>query len=143
MDEARIAAIKQACRELADRYALYVDERLYDRFGEVFSEDAVLEAGGQRRGLADIITGMGKRSVGLVSRHVITNSVVDVLDPENATGLCYLSLYRKLDAAGPDPALLEGPALIGVYHDTYRRTPLGWRITHRSLSTTFRRPEAF
>jgi hypothetical protein len=74
---------------------------------------------------------------------VITNSVVDVLDAENATGLCYLSLYRKLEAAGPEPAPLEGPALIGVYHDTYRRTAQGWRIAHRSLSTTFRRPDAF
>jgi len=95
MDDAAIVAIKQACHEVADRYALYVDERLYDRLAEVFIEDAVLEVGTTRRGLADIIAGM------------------------------------------------EGPALIGVYHDTYRRTAQGWRIAHRSLSTTFRRPDAF
>jgi hypothetical protein len=68
--------------------------------------------------------------------------VIDVIDENHATGLCYLVVFNsdaEPDASGARPMNL--PSTIGEYHDTFRRTPRGWRIQTRRMQRVFRRTD--
>ena len=135
-------AIERACQRLSIAYARAIDFRDYDAFVELFTEDAVLEAGALLQGKAAIRASLAKRPDELRSRHVLTNIFIDAQDANTARGISYLSLYRHVGAeslaAGPAP--LNGPAAIGHYEDRFVRTPSGWRFARRKLHLAFRRP---
>ena len=94
MATAAYADTVAACTQLFVDYARHVDFGDYDRFVELFTEDAVLELGFRLEGRAQIQQSMTKRSPGLRSRHVLTNISVDVRDDDHASGIAYLTLYR-------------------------------------------------
>ena len=77
---------------------------------------------------------------GITNRHVASNSVIDVHDGANASGLCYLTVYAS--AAAPDAQgfrPLELPSTVGEYHDEFAAGIDGWRFKSRSLMRVFRR----
>lgn len=137
--------IERACEQLQYAYARFIDFRDYEGFTELFTGDGVLDAGLELKGRDAIFSSCQKRSPGLRSRHVITNSFIDVLGPDLARGICYLSLYRldSKETAKPGPLPMPGPAAIGHYQDSFRRTEDGWKIAHRKLHLAFRDDSLF
>jgi len=134
MEDLQRLMIERACERLVLRYARSVD--LDGRAGleAVFSEDAVLDIGGQvYRGRA-AITGTRPGPAPLM-RHVCTNIVIDVLDETHATGTTYLTAY--VQAEGDTELAL--PAVLGEYRDEFRLTDEGWRIAVRTFTPTLRR----
>ena len=108
--------------------------------GVQVQEAIMLDTGLELKGRDAIFSSCQKRSAGLRSRHVITNSFVDVLSHDQARGICYLSLYRldQKESAKPGPLPLSGPAAVGHYQDSFKLTAEGWKIAHRKLHLAFR-----
>lgn len=60
-------------------------------------------------------------------RHVNSNFLLTPT-PEGAKGTAYMIQVEQRDAAKP-----VAVTLFGVYHDTFVKTPAGWRFKHRAL----------
>ncbi len=137
--------IEQACTRLSIAYARAIDFRDYDAFLELFTEDAVLDVGRPLHGREAIRESLQRRPDELRSRHVVSNVFVDVLGPDDARGISYLTLYRHHGAASlrREPAPLTGPAAVGHYQDRFVRSADGWLFKSRRLHLAFQDPEAF
>jgi hypothetical protein len=145
LDERQKYAIERACEALSIAYARAIDFRDYDAFPLLFAEDGVLDVGRKLEGRAAIASSVRQRPDELRSRHVITNTFVDVLSPDTARGIAYLTLYRY---EGPEslrygPVPLRGPAAVGHYEDRYVRRAEGWLFASRRLQLAFRDPAQF
>jgi len=55
------------------------------------------------------------------------------VDADHATGVSYATIY----SAPAGATTVEGFAVIGEYHDEFRRTPDGWKIQTRVLKSVF------
>ncbi|MCU1602073.1 MAG: hypothetical protein JWO22_2782 [Frankiales bacterium] len=103
--------------------SLYTDDG-YDDHGAMFSGTA-----------DDYVAWLPKMLAGVdVIRHEITNALF-VVDSDRAQGQLINNAYHRM---GTTEVVIGGR-----YLDTYRRTPGGWRIQHRSLVLdTFQQREA-
>ncbi len=116
--------------DLTVAYCWALDTRDWVALDDVFVPDATAALGRpQVHGAAAI-----KAMVSAVltplddSQHIVANHQVAV-DGDNATCRCYFHAQHI------KRGLLDGDNFIvsGRYEDTLRRTPAGWRITHRDL----------
>jgi hypothetical protein len=118
--------------EVVARYGHVVDDEAWDQFHRVFSDDAVVDfstPGSATRGLAPIV---GLDEIVRVYRdvmvhplqHVVANSVLDIVSDDEVVARCK-GLFPI-----PGHRLFEA-----VYTDTVVRTPVGWRIRHKTVKT--------
>ena len=135
MDDLTRMAIEHACERLVIRYTHAVDLHAREGLAAVFSDDAVVEVNGQSLRGSDIINGPAS-ATGQLMRHVCTNILIEVTGDSTATGTSYLVAYVQ----PADDANLGLPVVLGHYHDTFQRTPDGWRIVKRSFDAILRRP---
>jgi hypothetical protein len=63
-----------------------------------------------------------------------------VIDEHSAEGVVYLTLYRHDGDPGDLPRPLDGPLVVGRYHDAFTRTDEGWRFASRRIEVSFVRP---
>jgi uncharacterized protein (TIGR02246 family) len=140
MHEADIAEAERACTALAYAYARAVDFRDQDALVELFTPDGTLTVGETLAGQDAIRDWIRGRPDEVRSRHVISNVFVDVLGPDHARGIAYLTLYHhegpESVAFGPVP--LTGAAAVGHFEDRFTRTAGGWRFVSRRLQLAFR-----
>lgn len=137
--------IERACEKLSIDYARHVDFAEYDSVADLFTVDALLDAGTPLEGRESIRKAMFKRSPKLRSRHILTNISIEVIDDSLAKGISYLSLYRHIgeESLTKDVIELDGPAAIGHYIDEFHRVTGVWQIHSRVLSMTFQNPKFF
>lgn len=140
-----IARVERACTALSIAYARAIDFRDYDAFVTLFAENALLDAGRPLEGRDAIRESLRHRPDELRSRHVISNVFIDVLGPDEARGISYLTLYRHHgdESTRFGPAPLGGAAAVGHYEDRFVRTGEIWLFESRKLHLAFRDPEAF
>ena len=137
--------IERICEKLSIDYARHVDFAEYDAMADLFTVDALLDAGAPLKGRENIRQGLFKRSPKLRSRHILTNISIEVVDKDSARGISYLSLYRHIgeQSLGNDTIEFDGPAAIGHYSDQFRRESGIWKIQSRVLSIAFQNPKYF
>ena len=134
--------IEHACMKLQRQYGVFADRGDIEGFTQLFAPDgsvAVPEAPpfvghDAIRGSIEALTALG-----VTMRHVLTNTIVDVVDETSATGVSYLVVYNstaEADDSGQRP--VAPPATVGEYADTFRRTDDGWRFQSRVLTRVFR-----
>jgi uncharacterized protein (TIGR02246 family) len=145
MQESAIADIERACTALSYSYARAIDFRDQDALVALFTPDATLTVGETLAGQDAIRAWIRARPDEVRSRHVISNVFIDVLGPESARGIAYLTLYRHHGEASVrhGPVALTGPAAVGHYEDRFVRTAEGWKFASRRLQLAFRDPEQF
>ncbi len=104
-----------------------------DAYLALFTEDARWEMPGSIiEGIENIHQGaLGRRAQGIQgpgtdTRHVITTQAVTV-DGDTAEGQAYFMMVSDTQAT---PQI----RMIGVYRDTYRRTPEGWKLARRVIT---------
>lgn len=132
-DRIRTLEDREALRELQYRYGYRLDERDWDGWGALFTEDATgeFEGWGTAEGREEI-TQFGREVVGghfEYTAHVTHQPLVDIDENgQTATGSRYLEVYY---------VLRDGTAAWrqGRYEDTFRREDGEWRFT--SVSNTF------
>jgi uncharacterized protein (TIGR02246 family) len=137
MDDLSRLAAEHACAALITRYTHLVDEGHASKVADLFTEDGVWASPEARLEGRDAIRAAFLRREQSVrrSRHVCTNVAIDVADEGDATGLCYLTLFRTDTDVTPPPGTT--PDLVGVYRDRFVRTDDGWRFASRLTEVSF------
>lgn len=147
MDDIQKLLIERECERLINQYCFFVDFGEASRIAELFTEDGWWENDSIRMvGQDGIRREFAKRQdvTRRTSRHLCTNVLIDVVDGDRATGVCYLINYRHDSPTGEAemPAPSDAPKFVGEYRDTFVRTPDGWRFATRRCDITFVRKRA-
>jgi hypothetical protein len=123
--------------EIADliaRLAIVADSGDLAGYDDAYAEDAIWEhQSGTRHGRQSIVdAALARRASGVGgpgsgTRHVVTNLTVSFPAPDTAEAGCYVLFYVDATASPTLRSIVE-------YHDSLRRGPDGWRITHRRIT---------
>jgi len=105
------------------KYGFLIDDREWDRLGEVFTEDAVVDyrpgGGGPYHGLAEIDQAM--KTLQHPVQHMMVSHIID--------GVSGDEVVTRTKALIP---LQTGAVADIAYRDVLVRTPAGWRIKDKS-----------
>lgn len=128
---ADILSIEQAL----SRYGYGLDERLWEAWDDVFTEDAILDftpMGGTRQTPAEMAARLSKPDPKrLFAQHPVTNLVIDI-DGDTAIVRSEYIVETGRRAETPGDIILSSGG--GSYVDEFVRTPAGWRIRLRKIS---------
>jgi uncharacterized protein (TIGR02246 family) len=136
---ARLLA-ERACERLVTEYCHLVDHGEAARIAELFTEDGVWSSPeNTMTGREAIARGFARRQANTarMSRHVCGNVLIDVTGADQATGVCYLTLYRHDGVPERATSPSDVPAIVGEYRDTFARNADGWRFKRREIVVSF------
>ncbi|EFI59108.1 MULTISPECIES: nuclear transport factor 2 family protein [Comamonas] len=127
---------QQACIDLVLRAAAYADAGDALRFSQLFAEDAVLQRpnGEPLEGRSAIAAAYQKRPTGRMSRHLLTNILVEMHGADTASAHSQVLLWSCDDS---EPVTVHGRKaharqLLGEFNDHFCRTAEGhWLIARR------------
>ena len=130
---AEIEAIKQ----VKYRYMRALDTKHWDDFADTLTEDVIGDYGeslGEEHHFTDRATLVdfmrNAMPAGVITEHRVTHPEITI-DGDEATGIWYLQ--DKVIAAEFNFMLIGA----GFYHDTYRRTADGWKISKTGYDRTY------
>ncbi|KAA0114699.1 nuclear transport factor 2 family protein [Mycolicibacterium sp. P9-22] len=130
---AEIEAIKQ----VKYRYLRALDTKHWDDFADTLTEDVIGDYGeslGEEHHFTDRATLVEfmrtSMPAGVITEHRVTHPEIDI-DGDEATGIWYLQ--DKVIVADINFMLVGA----GFYHDTYRRTADGWKISKTGYDRTY------
>jgi hypothetical protein len=113
-----------AIQSVIVKYGFLIDDREFDRLGEVFTEDAVVDyrpnGEGPFAGLAEI--GRAMRTLQHPVQHMLVSHIIDSASDDE--------VVTRTKALVP---LHNGAIADIAYRDVLVRTPAGWRIKDKSV----------
>jgi ketosteroid isomerase-like protein len=128
----------EACRALVMRSAQYADAADYAGYAALFATDGVLvrPGGAPLLGRPAIEAAYASRPAERLTRHLVTNTLVDVESPDRARGVSTVLLWsgKHTDLPGPFGRPADARQVVGEFMDEFVRTPEGWRISRRTAS---------
>jgi hypothetical protein len=114
-----------AIQSVITKYGFLIDDREFERMGEVFAEDAVVDysfmAGGRYVGLAEIDRAL-KTLPNPSVQHMLVSHIIDSASSDE--------VVTRTKALIPQR---DGSIANIAYHDVLVRTPAGWRIKDKSI----------
>jgi len=128
--------IREACERLALDYSFFADSQRMDEWSNLFADDGELVLFGQTlRGPAAILAAVGAgRGASALSVHAISNQRIDIESEDRASATVYITAFTgERKDGGPVAMSKVAPAMVGIYHDAYRRTPKGWKFARRAF----------
>jgi uncharacterized protein (TIGR02246 family) len=138
MDALSQLLIKEACRELVLRSAACADANDAAGLAALFAADGTLVRpdGTALQGRQAIEVAYRLRPAERITRHLVTNTVVDIESPEAAHVLSSVLLWSgaTTDAEGPQGRPANPRQLLGNFDDRCVLTPEGWRFAQRRAS---------
>lgn len=131
---------EQACTKLVNEYALASDRSDYEALAAMYTEDGTFARPTQPDpptvGRDAIYAAFQKRPPS-TGRHVMANVVINVLGPTEATGECYIVLYRgPAPEGGALPAMNPVP-LVGGFRDKFAKVDGKWLFKERIGSLAY------
>jgi len=133
MTPADTAGIERACARLVLQFAKYNDDLDHEALAALFVEDCVfarpLDPAHPYYG-RDKVHAIFRDRAARLTRHVMTNILIDVVSPDEARGNSYVTMMSAPDPAGPWPREGEG-LFIGSFDDVFVRTAQGWKFKSR------------
>lgn len=133
----RLMADNEEIRDVLIRYAMAIDARDWRLLHDVFTADGVANYGelaGVHEGPDAVGQACHQALSGLdASQHLITNFTVSHNDDGSASTVCYFHAQHYL----VDPNGGNTYVIAGTYRDRLTRTDAGWRISYRTLETTW------
>ncbi len=145
MDRKQERLIEWTCQKLMRRYYKHVDQYEYEEAANLFTEDATWEVMGvDLKGREQILKGLYEGLQKGTIRHVLTNTVVTVIDEDNAEANSYNNIYysprgRLDEVKGALP--FDGPNRISDHYASFVRTEAGWKMSSRVGRVIFRSKE--
>lgn len=132
-------AIEWDCAQVLTRFFNYFDQWRYEDMADPFAEDGVWHRQGRAlAGRAAILAALAERSTTQRVRHVVTNLQIDVVDPDTAASLLYVTAYRHDSGAKQtEPPRIRAPYLLLVVPGRLRRTEAGWKIARMEMNREF------
>jgi uncharacterized protein (TIGR02246 family) len=135
IDDHQRLAIQQACRDLVCRAAACADAHQPAQLAGLFSDDAVLVRPNAQplQGRDAIRQAYEQRSAERITRHLVTNTLVEVESASKARAMSYVLLWAgsHSDPGGAQGRPAQGRQVVGEFDDRFTLTPQGWRIAHR------------
>jgi SnoaL-like domain len=131
---------REAVRYTIGRYNSAIDRSAYPELANVFTADGVMAFGGQPplQGREKIIAAMtagaerrGAFEAKNFQRHLLGNSIINVLDATTARSVHYILVITEL---GVDHS--------GVYVDDFVKSGERWLISHRAANLEWVRPDS-
>ncbi len=123
---------KQACVELMTAYCTHLDARSDDAFVALFEPQAVMRKlyppGVIASGHAEIAQSLQARPPSLLSRHLLANTAIHLIDADNARGEAFGMVVRGTRDRETWPMPIRGLELLVSYAMTFHRSSQGWRI---------------
>lgn len=120
------------CTRLAHRFCCLADRSDAAGVAHLFTADGTFERGDLRvEGRPAVEKMTASRPPGMLTRHLLTTSLVEAIGDDAAEGCHYCLVY--VSGAGQNA---ERP-IVREYHDRYRLTHEGWRIESRLVLTPF------
>jgi hypothetical protein len=143
LDRKQERTIEWECQRVLRQYYQFVDQRMYKKAANLFTPDVEWQAFDVHlKGREEIYKGLiGGLAEGTI-RHVITNTVIDVLDEDHAVSRSYNTDYYVPGAKvedGDAPLHFDGPHRIEDNYAELTRTDEGWLISKRDVKLIFRR----
>lgn len=136
-------AIELACAKLVNQFAVYSDLGRYEELAALFTEDGryarPTEPANFVEGRSNLLASLKARPKDRLTRHLVTNVLIEVTSPTTARGFSYVTQYA---GTTDKPAATHGwranpSQLVGEYADDYVLTPDGWKIRQRSGKLIF------
>ncbi len=123
---------RHAIVDIANSYCWAIDRNEYELLRDVFLPNATAVLGGEHCDGIDAIIARIDRALTPLddSQHLITNHQIRITG-DTATSRCYLHAQHIRRAADGGPNFI----VAGRYEDDLVRTSVGWRISHRTLTT--------
>ena len=128
--------IERACERLVYAYSRALD--LGDTSG---AADFFAENGSMARPMAPdqvvqgrevIRTSLTSRPKTLLTKHLATNIVIDVVSRDEAVGISYLTMISTTPPVGAAPPYLsQGPVYFGEFKDRFIREQGSWKFLER------------
>lgn len=130
-----------ACAQLTIHATYRADAHDIDGFLDLLTDDAVVVRMGETfAGREALLQMLRKRPRDRVTRHLLGFPAVSRVDDRTARSISYYTLFEANAAEAPSPPYpLHDPTGVGEYHDEYRLTEDGWRISARRILPIFRR----
>lgn len=136
LNPAEVTEIERACERLVLVYSRRLDLGDLSGAADCFAingtlarpmtPDAVIE------GREAIRAGLMTRPATLLTKHLATNTLVEVIDCDHATGLSYLTMIATTPAADAKPPFVSaGPLYFGEFRDEYVRENGEWKFASR------------
>ena len=140
MDATQRREIEADCRNLQLAWFRALDEGDADAGAALFAADCLWERpGATLRGPNAVKATMLDRAPGLLTRHVATNQLIDIIDADHAECRCYYLVFRHDSgaSAAPLPRPFEAPDRMGDYINKFVRTAQGWKISYAGRRNIF------
>jgi ketosteroid isomerase-like protein len=132
------ASCRQMCERLSVAFANNIDRRDYPAVLDLFAEDAILDrVGTVIRGKSALAAWLESRPDDVATRHICSNIEIVQNGPAAAEGRTYFTFYKA--PATADIGAIDGPEMIGEYHDSFILTAQGWKILERKVIVVFQR----
>tara|TARA_B100000686_G_scaffold300686_1_gene335394 strand:- start:186 stop:638 length:453 start_codon:yes stop_codon:yes gene_type:complete len=129
--------IKDECQSLSLRFGRLQDQRRYEELPSLMTSDGTYTRLGEKLSIADFIEWVQTMPPNK-TRHFVTNTDFSRITAGSAAGITYYSLYlHSGDSEIPYP--LDGPFVIGEYHEEFSKTDQGWKIKSREAKIIFRK----
>jgi len=126
---------EQACRDLVLQAAALTDSQAYEEFAALFCDDGeLIRPGGQPlRGRAAIVESYRARPAGRITRHLVTNTLVQLDSDTAAHARSSVLLWTGSvsDGTGPFGRRAHPRQVVGEFEDSFELTANGWRIARR------------
>lgn len=135
MDDLQRLLIQSNCRDLVMRAARHADANEPARLAELFAEDGLLVRPNAQpmQGRDAIRRAYEQRPADRLTRHIVTNTVVEVESASLASALSYVLLWTGCisDEAGTFGRLAQPRQVLGEFNDRFMLSDSGWRIARR------------
>lgn len=146
MDRTQERTIEWECQKVLRQYYQLVDQRRYKKAAKLFTPDIEWQAFGVNlKGREEILSGLiGGLANGTI-RHIITNTIVNVIDENHAISRSYNTDYYAPDLKLEDsakPLPFSGPHRIEDNYSELQRVDGNWLISKRDIKLIFRRNPA-
>lgn len=133
MDDTQRLMIERACQRLVLQFAKFNDDLDHQSLAGLFVEDCVFA-----RPLDPAYPYFGRDKVHAIfrdrkarlTRHVMTNILIDVVSADEARGNSYVTMVSSPNADTSEPREGEG-IFFGSFDDVFVRTDGGWKFKSR------------
>ena len=145
MNREQERAIEWDCQKVWRQYYHYVDHHEFDKAIKLFTEDVTwksmgLDVKGRAAVMETLDNGLGNDTI----RHVVSNTVINVIDENHAELFEYHTIYYSREGRREDmdgPLKFEGPHRVSDAFARMRRVGDEWQIYARENNPIiFRRP---
>ena len=142
MDRGQERAIEWDCQKVLRQYYQHVDQREFEKAVALFTPDVDwVGLGVPLLGREEILEALHAALGNSTARHVLTNTVVDVIDEDHAEARSYNTLSTSHETTfevGDRAIAYEGPNILADMSEQLVRTEEGWRIAQRRAVGIFR-----